>query len=168
MPKTVDSFRFLDYATRTTIKAWINLEKLRSIPWTPLRKPLNQCTLALVSSGAIALKTDKPFDQEGERQNPWWGDPSYRILPRTATEADVNIYHLHIPTQFAEQDLNVLMPVQRLNELVQEGVIGDAAARHYSFMGYMLDPTELLKTSTPAMIRHLHEDEVDGVILIPA
>jgi hypothetical protein len=52
------------------------------IPWTPLSKPLADSTVALLSSVGLALKTDRPFDQEGERRNPWWGDPSYRILPR--------------------------------------------------------------------------------------
>jgi hypothetical protein len=45
----------------------------------------------LLSSAGIALKDDQPFDQEGERQNPWWGDPTYRVLPKTATEKDVRL-----------------------------------------------------------------------------
>jgi len=47
----------------------------RPIPWTPLRRALEQCTIALLSTAGVALRGDKPFDQERERKNPWWGDP---------------------------------------------------------------------------------------------
>jgi D-proline reductase (dithiol) PrdB len=89
-------------------------------------------------SAGIALKTDRPFDQEGERRNPWWGDPSYRILPSATTSQDVRLYHLHIDPSCAEQDLSCLFPLGRLPELAQAGEIGRMAARHYSIMGYIL------------------------------
>jgi D-proline reductase (dithiol) PrdB len=165
--KQVDSYRFLDRLTKKLIQAWIGLENPREIPWTPLSKPLEESTVALISSAGLALRTDRPFDQEGERQNPWWGDPSYRILPRTATEEDVRLYHLHIHPRLAEQDLNTVLPLQRLLELEAQGEIGRSAAHHYSFMGYTLEPQVLLEESTPAMIRHMQRDEVDVVVLVP-
>ena len=109
-----------------------------------------------------------PFNQERERQNPWWGDPSYRILPNIVTEQDVNLYHLHIDPVYAKQDLNCLFPIQRLNELEQIGEIGSTAPRHYSFMGYIVDPDELLYETTPDIIRDLREDLADVVVLVPA
>lgn len=165
--KQVDSYRFLDRLTRRLIKAWIGLETPREIPWTPLSKPLEESTIALISSAGLALKTDRPFDQEGERRNPWWGDPSYRILPRTAIEEDVSLYHLHIHPRLVEQDLNTVLPLQRLLELEDRGEIGRSAANHYSFMGYILQPQVLLEESTPAMIRHMEQDGVDLVVLVP-
>lgn len=165
--KEVDSYRFLDRLTRKLVQAWIGLEAPRDIPWTPLSRPLQESTVALVSSAGLALKTDRPFDQDGERRNPWWGDPSYRILPRTITGEDVKLYHLHIDPRLAEQDLNTLFPLQRLLELEERGEIGRAAARHYSFMGYILQPRTLLEESTPAMIRYMKQDGVNAVILVP-
>ncbi len=81
MPDQIDSFRFVDFVTKQIAKAWIAKEPKREIPWAPLEKPLHESTVAVISSGGIALKTDPPFDQDGERRNPWWGDPSYRIIP---------------------------------------------------------------------------------------
>jgi len=81
----VDSYRFLKGISRRMIKSWISLEKPRAIPWTPLGKPLDQCSVALISSAGLALATDKPFDQEVERQNPWFSDPSFRVIPRDTT-----------------------------------------------------------------------------------
>ncbi len=168
MEKQVDSYRFISGLTRRMIKSWIDLEKPRLIPWTPLTKPLSQCCVALLSSAGVALKTDRPFDQDGERQNPWWGDPSYRSLPNTATEKDVRVYHLHVDSSYAEQDLNCLFPLQRLQELEQAGEIGRSAPRHYSIMGYILQPAELLEKTTPAIIRNLKQDCADVVVLVPA
>ena len=167
IPNQVDSFRFLDPTTSMLVQNWIKLEKPREIPWTPLLKPLNECTVALISSAGLALKTDQPFDQEGERRNPWWGDPTYRILPCTATESDVKLYHLHMNPRIVEQDLNTILPLQRLLELERHGEIGRLASQHYSFMGYNLEPSTLLEKSTPAMIQHMQDEGVDIVILIP-
>lgn len=167
MTHQVDPYRFTDFVTRKVVEGWIAKEEPREVPWTALVRRLSECTVALISSGGIALKADEPFDQEGERQDPWWGDPSYRVLPRTATQDDVEIYHLHVDTSFARQDLNCVLPLQRLAEMEASGEIGRMAPRHYSFMGYNLEPTTLVEESTPAMIRLLQKDQVDLVLLVP-
>jgi len=167
MPKTVDSFRFINGITKRIIKTWIKMEQPRPIPWTPLSKPLSECTVALLSSAGIALKNDEPFDQEGERQNPWWGDPTYRILPKTASQDEVRLYHMHIDPSYAAQDLNCLFPLQRLQEMETNGRIGQVSPRHYSIMGYILNPERLLSETVPALIQNLKEDLADVVILVP-
>ena len=166
--KTVDSYRFISGITRRMLRNWVNMESPRPIPWTPLDKPLCECRVALLSSAGIALKTDCPFDQEGERSNPWWGDPSYRVLPKDASAADVNLYHLHIDPRPAQQDLNCLFPLTRLMEMEQMGEIGSSVERHYSIMGYILKPEKLLQETVPLIIRDLHADHADVVVLVPA
>jgi D-proline reductase (dithiol) PrdB len=168
MTKVVDSYRFIGGMTKRMVRSWIKLESPREIPWTSLSKPLSDCIVALISTGGIALNTDRPFDQEGERRNPWWGDPSYRIIPQTANTKNIRVYHQHIDPSLAEQDLNCLLPLDRLSELAAMGKVGRVAPSHYSFMGYILEPQELLEKSIPAIIEHLQEDKVDVVVLIPA
>src|SRR5690349_11953399 len=158
MAKIVDSYRFLDGISKRLIRSWIGLETPRDIPWTPLARPLSESTVALVSTGGIALKTDRPFDQEGERKNPWWGDPSYRIIPKAARAEDIKVYYMHIDPRPAERDLNCLLPIERLEELAAMGKVGRAAESHYSFMGYLLDPREFLEKSIPAIIERLRAD----------
>lgn len=167
MGRSVDSFRFLSRATRRVVEAWIAREREREAPFTPLAQPLADCTLALVSTAAIALRDDRPFDVEGERRNPWWGDPSYRVIPRGASARDVRIYHTHIDPSYAERDINCILPLQRVEELAAAGEIGAVAASHYSFMGYLLRPDELLATSVPAMIERMRADGVDVALLVP-
>ncbi len=168
MTKKVDSFRFVSKGTKRVAKAWIESAEPREIPWTPLSKPLSECTVAMISTGAMALKTDQPFDQEGERQNPWWGDPTYRVIPKGTKAEDIKVYHLHINPEFAEQDLNCLLPLDRLVELEERAEIGGAAPSHYSYMGYTTQPEQLLEESAPAIIRNLRDEFVDVVVLVPA
>jgi len=163
----VDSYRFLDRSVKKMVRSWIRMEQRREIPWTPLDRPLSESSVALVSSAGLALKTDQSFDQAGERENPWWGDPSYRILPKDATGADVSLYHMHINNRLVEQDLNTLLPLQRLLELEASGEIGSSADHHYSYMGYILQPKTLLAESIPPMIRQMKQDEVNVVVLVP-
>jgi D-proline reductase (dithiol) PrdB len=165
--KRVDSYRFLDRAVKKMVRSWSRMAQPRETPWTPLRQPLPESTVALVSSAGLALKTDQPFDQEGERKNPWWGDPSYRILPKNASAADVALYHMHINPQIAAQDVNTLLPLQPLMELERRGVVGRSADHHYSYMGYILQPRELLEKGVPAMIQHMKQEGVDIALLVP-
>ena len=165
---SIDSYRFLDFATRQIMKAWASRQAQGVIPLTPLRTPLRECTVALISTAGIARNDDRPFDQEGERRDPWWGDPSFREIPLGTTERDVRIYHLHIDPRFGEADLDVVLPMRRLSELAHEGVVGRPAPRHYSIMGYILDPTVLVTETMPAIVERLRSDAVDAVVLVPA
>jgi D-proline reductase (dithiol) PrdB len=165
--KTVDSYRFLDAISKRAMKRWAGLPGEIQIPWTPLAKALSKCTVSLFSSAAIALKTDHPFDPEIERQDPWFADPSYRVLPRTVRTGDIQVCHLHINPAFAEQDLNAVLPIERLDELAETGEIGATAPSHYSYMGYTLRPERLLRESLPGMIRQLRDEQVDVVVLVP-
>jgi D-proline reductase (dithiol) PrdB len=165
---TIDSYRFLDTPTGLMVKSWIGLEQPQAIPWTPLRRPLAKSTVALVSSGGIALKSDLPFDQEIERSDPWHSDAGYRVIPRSATAEDIRVYHLHINPTLAEADINCLLPVERLNALEADGTIGRAAQSHYSFIGYMIDPARFLSESLPAIIQQLQDEHVEVVVLVPA
>ncbi len=167
-PHQVNSYRFMASITRRVLETWIKKEPARLVPWAPLARPLDQCTVALLTSGGIALKTDQPFDQEGERRNPWWGDPSFRIIPSTATEQDIEVYHLHINPDFARRDLNCLLPIQRLAELQAAGMVGAVAPSHYSIMGYLPKPDEMLSQTVPAIIQRLKDERVNILVLVPS
>lgn len=164
----IDSYRFVDFATRQIMKAWAARQASGVIPFTPLAKPLRECTVALVSTAGVARNDDRPFDQDGERRNPWWGDPSFRAIPLGTTEKDVRLYHLHIDTRFGETDLDVVLPMRRLAELAGECVVGRPAPTHYSVMGYILDPKELVEKTAPAIAGRMRTEQVDAAALVPA
>ncbi len=143
--KKIDSYRFVDGIAKRVLERWAALPSETHVPWTPVASPLSKCTVALVSSAAITLKSDRPFDPQIERRDPWFADPSYRVLPRTVRTGDIHVCHLDVNPAFAEQDLNSVLPVERLEELADLGEIGGSAPSHYSYMGYTLRPEQLLR-----------------------
>ena len=75
----------------------------------------------------------------------------------------------HVSTNFDrsgfQQDWNIAFPIDRLRELVDEGVVGSLADFHYSFMG-ALDPTDV-EASARKIAGFLKKDETNAVLLIP-
>ena len=150
------------------MKAWAGRQERGVIPFTPLAKPLRECTIALVSTAGISRNDDRPFDQERERRDPWWGDPSYRVISLGTTEQEVRLYHMHIDPRFGQADLDVVLPMRRLTELAHAGIVGQPAPTHFSIMGYVLDPTVLVEGTAPAIADRMRADNVDAVALVPA
>jgi D-proline reductase (dithiol) PrdB len=165
--KKVDSYRFLHGVEKRMLRCWANLPRETQIPWTPFARPLSKCNVSLVSSAGIALKTGAPFDLEIETQDPWFADPSYRVLPQSVRTGDIQVCHRHINPTFAERDLNSVLPTERLQELAELGEIGAAAPSHFSYMGYTLRPERLLRESVPGIVQQLREEHVDVAVLIP-
>jgi D-proline reductase (dithiol) PrdB len=166
--KTVDGFRFLPPSLTAWIQTRIPERFEGSIPWTPLSKPVNQARFSLVTSAGISLKTDPPFDMEREKQEPTWGDRSYRPLPKDTTEGDITANHLHIHTGFILKDINVMLPLARMKEFEQEGIIGSLAPTAYSFYGFQWENTDFLTEAIEPMSKQMKVEGVDAVILIPA
>src|SRR5919197_1054734 len=100
----VGSFKYFSPASTRIVQSLIARAQRETARWTPLRRPLSGATVSLVSTAGISLKGDPPFDAEGERRNPWWGDPSYRVIPRTAIESEITVSHLHIETAYIHED----------------------------------------------------------------
>ena len=91
----------------------------------------------------------------------------YRVIPGNVSAKELVM--THISTNFDrtgfQMDWNVVFPLDRLNELAEEGTIGAVAAYHYSFMG-ATDPAEMEMAA-----RHLRAllkgDRVNAVLLVP-
>lgn len=97
--KVVDSYRFSGLGAKIMRQAIPQESQYDFIPWTPLQKSLSACRVALLTTTGISLSSDAPFDMERERQDPYWGDPSFRTLPSWVTEKDVAVSHIHIQTK---------------------------------------------------------------------
>jgi D-proline reductase (dithiol) PrdB len=167
--KVVDGFLFMPPALRAWIGKDISDPPFSGkIPWTPLEKSISQTTFTLLTSAGISMKSDMPFDMEGEKAEPTWGDPSYREIPKTATANDIEVNHLHVNTAFIEQDINVMLPLARFQEFEQESLIGKLAPTCYSYYGYQLDPTVLLNETMPRVVHRMRQENVEAVFITPA
>ncbi len=168
---TVDSFKFLPRIIATFYQM-TEREPQLPIPWTPLVASVDKAKFALVTSGGLYLRhSQPPFDLERERAEPDWGDPSFRVIPVDTIQDDVAVSHLHLSTGDIEKDFNILLPIQRMKEMVEEGRIGALAREHYAFMGYQGYPPRYHAWESdygPQVAQAMLNEGVQAVLLTPA
>jgi hypothetical protein len=110
----------------------------------------------------------EPFDLDRERGEPGWGDPTHRVIPSALGERALAMSHLHVNNDDTLADRNVSLPLDVLNELAAEGVVGASTRSHYSVMGYQQAGLGTWRTQTaPAIVDLLRDGGADGVILAP-
>ena len=125
--------------------------------------PLDRATIGLVSTAGLYMTGDQaPIDAENPE-----GDTSYRAFPSGTPRERLAIAHTHFDHTAAEQDLNVVLPVERLRQLAREGVIGRVGPTVYSISGYATRWHELQDETAPAIADALLRDGVDAALLVP-
>ena len=92
------------------------IRKESFVPQARLGKPLAASRLTLVSSCGVHLKTDQPLDV----CHPF-GDFRFMRVPSGAKHDDLIIHQLKYPHDDADLDINVIFPIERLQELCEEG-----------------------------------------------
>ena len=129
-------------------------------PWAPMRKPLSQSKVAVVSTAGLHLRGDRLFQG---------GDPSYRVVPSDSKTGDVILSHVSIGFDYTGiyRDLNLAFPLDRMRELAQQGTVGSLAKSYYSFMGAQRDPRLLIEETGLEVAALMHGEGVDLVLLAP-
>ncbi len=134
-----------------------------STPFVPLKKPLSECRVSMLTSGGISHHTRPPFNPTA-KNDLRVDDVDYRSDP-----GDFEINDAYYDTRDANKDLNVVFPIERLRELAEQGVIGSVAERLWSgFMGRTYNRSAVIEQTAPALVEELQKDEVDLLILVPA
>ena len=138
---------------------------ISEIPWTEPQKPLREAVLALVTTGGVHLKTQLPFDMADQN-----GDPTFREIPADTSADLLTITHDYYDHRDAQKDLNLVLPLQRLRELVESAALGALHSPAYSLMGHIGGPhLKILEEETaPAIARKLADARVDYALLVPA
>jgi D-proline reductase (dithiol) PrdB len=133
-------------------------------PFTPLSRPLDHSRVALVTTGGIHTKDQKPFDMSDKN-----GDPSYRMIPSNIGMAQLRITHDYYNHKDALADPNLVVPIEPLERLLHQGHIGSIGPRVVSFMGHIMGEhlQTLIQVSAPEVALALKDDEVDAVFLTP-
>jgi hypothetical protein len=167
----VDSFKYVSrlvtrYYKMTSVTAEL------PIPWSPVTRPLSELRFGLVTSGGLYQQgTEAPFDLAREQRQPEWGDPTFRTLPVTMDPAEVAVSHWHVKADDILEDVNILLPIHRFQELAADGKIGGLVERAYSFMGYQGFPADLTAWKEeygPQVAANLQADGADCVFLTTA
>ena len=129
-------------------------------PFVRPKKPLQESRLALVTTGGVHLPEQPRFDIDDPA-----GDCSYREIPTSAR--DLTWTHAYYRPDEGS-DLDAVFPLQTLRSLLEDGTVGGLAERHFSFMGAIHDPIQLVESTAPEVAGKLVEDRVDVVLLTPS
>ena len=128
----------------------------RCIPYTPRTKELKDTVFALISTAGVHLKEQQPFDVEG--------DNSWRLIPGDVQAEQLMVTHDHYDHHDADQDINVVFPIDPLRELAAEGVIKGVSDKHLGFMGFSQNLRDLYERAAPEMAKIILRSKADGVI----
>lgn len=139
----------------------------RTVDWSPgatLSVPLSESRVAAVTTAAFYLPNQPPFDNSIKG-----GDFNYREVTLDSDWTSVRVGHQSdaFDPEGITRDPNLALPLDRLAELSQEGVIGSIAPRHFSFMGSITAPGRLIDETAPRVAAALKEDGVGAVLLTP-
>lgn len=122
-------------------------------------KPLRDATVAIVTTAALHRAHDERFTG---------ADTSYRVVERAARDLVLGHWSPNFDRAGFAVDLNVVYPIDRLEELARDGVIGAVAPRHLAFAGNQEDTvTKVRLDSGPHAAQLLRDDGVDVVVLTP-
>lgn len=145
-------------ATMRTLGDRLPVPEFGTTAWvTP--PPLADATVAIVTSAALHRASDTGFRP---------GDTEYRLLPSDARDLVLGHWSPNFDRSGIAIDINVVYPIDRLDELAANGTIGAVAPRHASFAGNQPDDVATVRLdSGPRAAAELVADGVDIVVLTP-
>ncbi len=145
-------------ASMRAFVATLPVPEFATTPWS-VPKPLAEATVAIVTSAALHGLDDDRFVP---------GDTSYRVLDRSQRNFVLGHWSPNFDRSGITIDLNVVYPIDRLEELAADGTIGAVAQHHYSFAGNQPDDVATLRLdSGPAAAAAMIAEGVDVVVLTP-
>ena len=139
------------------------ISKDDAVPLAPLRKPISESRLTFVSTAGVQPKGSWPLDTVHPI-----GDYTFRRVPSTAKPADLEIHQIKYPTVGAHRDLNVIFPIERLQELVAEGALGGLTESFFTFIGYNMDPNRVERDLAVSIANAVQDEGADIALMCPA
>ena len=123
--------------------------------WT-VPKEASSRRVSIVSSAAISRRGDKPFS---------WLANNHRVIEKD----NLDLVMTHVAVEYDrtawQQDINTILPLDRLEEMAKDGEIGSISNEHYSFIGSS-DPIKM-ERSAKEVAERMKDDAVDTVFLVP-
>ena len=112
--------------------------------------------VSIVSSAAISKRGDKPFS---------WLANNHRVIEKD----NLDLVMTHVAVEYDrtawQQDINTILPIDRLEEMAKDNEIGSVSNEHYSFIGSS-DPIKM-ERSAKEVAERMKDDAVDTVFLVP-
>lgn len=132
-------------------------------PFTPARRALPMLNLALISSAGAYIDGTKSFDVTARD-----GDVSFREIPVEVEAEDLLYAGRGYDPSAVREDRNVQIPIERLQEYQENGVIGNLNNVWWSFNGFIPNAQLVAESLAPEIVERLRRYEVQAALLVPA
>ena len=111
---------------------------------TVLNKPLSECRVAICTTAGLRSAGDIKL----------WMDASFTVLPNAARDLQLSHFSPNFDRAGLTADLNTAYPADRLNELVDAGVIGSVATKICRSWALRWTPRSRQSSRTQAQPQH--------------
>ena len=115
--------------------------------------------LALISSAGAYIDGTPEFSEN---------DISFKEIPIEVEASDLHLTARGYNAAAVDEDINSQIPVARLLEFEQNGIIGQLNGVFWSFSGYIHDASAIAGQLGPKLVERLHRYEVQAALLVPA
>ncbi len=133
----------------------------KCVPFTPFDGELSRATVAIVTAGGVHRRDQEPFNIADEL-----GDLSLRIIADDADTSDLMVTHHHYDHSDADQDINVVFPLDVLRDLKEEGFVKEVAKKHVGYMGYTMQLKAMYEGTAPEIANEIDRGSRADVVLL--
>lgn len=135
----------------------------RRAPFSPARRALPMLNLAVISSAGAYIDGTEPFDTNNTE-----GDFTFREIPTEIEAEDLKFAARGYDPTSVEADANAQLPLDRLFEFVNNGIIGQLNQVFWSYCGFIPNAARLVDETVPRLLERISRHEVHAALLIPA
>ena len=128
--------------------------------FVPLRKPLSESRLGMISTAGAYLHGQVAYYYED--------DTSIRAIPKNTATSQLRFSHIMENYLVeARNDPGTVLPLESLNALEKEGVIGELADEYFTCMGGIYSQRRVTEELIPNLEAVVRKQELDLLLLVP-
>ena len=135
----------------------------KGVPFTPMRRALPMLNLALISSAGAYIDGTEAFATEARD-----GDATFREIPIEVEAEDLLYAGRGYDMTAVRADRNAQIPIERLFEYQENGVIGRLNNVWWSLNGWIPNAQIVAEELAPKIAERVARYEVQAALLVPA
>lgn len=132
-------------------------------PFTQLQRALPMLNLGLIASAGAYINGTEPFDLASRD-----GDLNYREIPIEVEAEDFRYAAKGYDPRAVTEDRNAQIPVDRLREYADNGVVGALNNVWWSVSPWIPNAALVAEDLAPRIAERLHRYEIRAALLVPA
>ncbi len=154
--------RYKNWRANDTLANYPFVEN-KSVPFTPMRRALPMLNLALISSAGAYIDGTEAFDTTSRD-----GDATFREIPIEVEAEDLLYAGRGYDMTHVREDRNAQIPIERLFEYQENGVIGKLNNVWWSLNGWIPNARVVAEELAPKIAERVARYEVQAALLVPA